>query len=364
MNIRCLLLTFALVFGGLAPVRAHDPGLSIAQGNLDAGILRLTAGFALADARALLPLASRGPAQWSAADVSSAQPALLRVADRLWTVHVDSTPVPVKAAAVELEAGDNIGFVLEYQLPPAAASAKVVGTRFSDLPAGHRQFITVVDANGAMLAQKLLHAGDSTLTLSLGTSAPESHEPSFGGFFRLGLGHIWTGYDHLLFLFALLIVCRTFRSVLAIVSSFTIAHSLTLALATLNVVNLPPRLVEPAIAASIVFVALENLWRRGEPSRGRLALTFAFGLIHGFGFATVLRDLGVGAAGRNIAMPLFSFNLGVEAGQMAVAAIVLPLLWQLRKHEPFARRSVPVASTLIAVAGLYWLLERVVALGA
>src|SRR4030095_11994348 len=101
------------------------------------------------------------------------------------------------------------------------------------------------------------------------------------------------------------------------------------------IVHLPSRLVEPAIAASIVFVGVENLWRRGDEPRGRWALTFAFGLIHGFGFASVLRDLGVGAGAQGIVMPLFTFNLGVELGQVAIASVVLPIVWQLRKTEGF-----------------------------
>src|SRR5262245_29413295 len=189
---------------------------------------------------------------------------------------------------------------------------------------------------------------------------PDSESRTFWAFIKLGVEHIWTGYDHLLFLFALLVVCRSFRSIVAIVSCFTVAHSLTLALATLNIVNLPSRLVEAAIAASIVFVGVENLWRRGEEPRGRWALTFAFGLIHGFGFASVLRDLGVGAGPQGIVMPLFTFNLGVELGQVAIAALVLPIVWQLRKTEGFVRFGVPALSGLVALAGTYWLLERTV----
>jgi hydrogenase/urease accessory protein HupE len=194
-----------------------------------------------------------------------------------------------------------------------------------------------------------------------GTSAAtEEPPPTFVGFLKLGVEHIWTGYDHMLFLFALLVVCRSFRSIVTIISCFTLAHSLTLALATLNVINLPSRLVEPAIAASIVFVGAENLARRGAEPRGRSLLTFAFGLIHGFGFASVLRDLGVGTGSQGIAMPLFTFNLGVEIGQVAVAAVVLPIVWQLRKNKTFVRRGVPALSAIVTVAGLYWLLERTV----
>jgi hydrogenase/urease accessory protein HupE len=177
---------------------------------------------------------------------------------------------------------------------------------------------------------------------------------------KLGVSHIWTGYDHLLFLFALLVVCRSFRSIVLIVSCFTLAHSITLALATLDMVNLPSRPVEALIAASIVFVGAENLLRRGEEPRGRWALTFAFGLIHGFGFASVLRELGVGTGAQGIAMPLLAFNLGVEIGQIAIASAVLPIVWQLRRRQSFVRVGVPLLSAVVALAGLYWLVERTI----
>lgn len=183
-------------------------------------------------------------------------------------------------------------------------------------------------------------------------------ESVFAPFVRLGVEHIWTGYDHLLFLLALLAVCASFRASVRVISCFTLGHSLTLALATLDWVNVPARLTEPLIAASIVYVGVENLVRRGAEPRGRGALTFGFGLIHGFGFASVLRELGVGVNGSGLALPLFSFNLGVELGQIAIAAVVLPLLWQLRKQEWFLRRGVPAISALVALAGLYWLVAR------
>jgi hypothetical protein len=157
-----------------------------------------------------------------------------------------------------------------------------------------------------------------------------------------------------------LVVCRSFRSIVAIISCFTLAHSLTLALATLQIVNFSSRLTEPAIAASIVFVGLENLVRGGDEPRGRWALTFAFGLIHGFGFASVLRDLGVGQHGDSVVVPLFTFNLGVELGQIAVAAVVLPLIWYVRKSDRFVRVGVPALSAIVAAAGTYWLIERTI----
>jgi hydrogenase/urease accessory protein HupE len=255
--------------------------------------------------------------------------------------------------------GDNVSFHLTFLLAPDAGTLTLRAPKVPELPAGHRQFLIVSDEHGSVITKKLLNASDVTLQVPTGR-VPAAEAPTFWAFIKLGVEHIWLGYDHLLFLFALLVVCRSFRSIVAIISCFTLAHSLTLALATFNIVNLPSRLVEPAIAASIIFVGVENLLRRGEEPRGRWLLTFAFGLIHGFGFASVLRDLGVGSAAQGIAMPLFAFNLGVELGQIVIAAVVLPIVWMLRKRETFMRRGVPAFSAVVALAGLYWLLERTV----
>src|SRR5206468_12921320 len=177
------------------------------------------------------------------------------------------------------------------------------------------------------LGQKLLRPDDRRFEVpitpeaeALGTPAL----PSFGGYLRLGIEHILTGADHLLFLLGLLVVCRRLRTVAQIVTCFTVAHSLTLALAVLHVVAVPSRMVEPLIAATIVAVAFENLVRPEEPDRlwvGRLATALVFGLVHGLGFATALAQTGLGAAGASIAAPLVAFNLGVEVGQLAVAAL-------------------------------------------
>jgi hydrogenase/urease accessory protein HupE len=254
--------------------------------------------------------------------------------------------------------------------PLGAKRLTLRALKLGELPPGHREFVILSGANGLSLSKKLLSAGDDTVTIDLtppgaapangAAPAPAESPPTFWGFVRLGIAHIWTGYDHMLFLFGLLIVCRTWRSIVTIISCFTIAHSITLALATLNLVNVPSRFTEPAIAASIVFVGAENLIRRGAEPHGRWMLTFAFGLIHGFGFASVLKDLGVGASAGAVAMPLFTFNLGVEIGQIAVASVVLPLVWQLRKREWFVHRGVMVLSAIVAAAGAYWFLQRTV----
>ena len=115
-------------------------------------------------------------------------------------------------------------------------------------------------------------------------------------------------------------------------------------------------MVEPLIAASIMYVGIENIIRRDLDRRWLLA--FAFGLVHGCGFASVLRELGIGADGTGVAAPLLSFNLGVELGQLALAALVLPVIWRLKRRESYQLRYAPACSLSVALAGAYWLAER------
>jgi HupE / UreJ protein len=147
-------------------------------------------------------------------------------------------------------------------------------------------------------------------------------------YFKLGVKHIFLGYDHIAFLMALLFV-RKFADLLKIITAFTVAHTLTLALAVLQIVKVPAQIVEIGIAVTIMYVAAENLWKK-EFSH-RWMLTFGFGLVHGFGFASVLRELGLPSAG--LARSLLSFNLGVEAGQIVIVALLWPALWWLTRRE-------------------------------
>jgi hypothetical protein len=145
-----------------------------------------------------------------------------------------------------------------------------------------------------------------------------------------------------------------------IVTFFTVAHSVTLSLSALNIVRLPGRIVEPAIAASIVYIGIENIVGQHR-FLWRALVTFAFGLVHGLGFASALHEIGLGSTPAGVAMPLLKFSLGLEAGQLAIAAVLLKVLLTLRKREWFERRWVPAGSALIALIGAYWLVSRVFA---
>jgi len=173
-------------------------------------------------------------------------------------------------------------------------------------------------------------------------------------FMQLGIEHIFTGYDHILFLLGLLLVGRSARNLVAVVTSFTIAHSLTLALATLGVIQPVDWIVEAAIALSIVYVGMENLLVKEIHNRWRL--TFVFGLVHGLGFAGVLQQMDLEIGG--LILGLFAFNLGVEIGQLAIIAICWPLLHQLAK-SPYRNFIIHLVSIVILGFGVLWFIERV-----
>src|SRR4051794_3160271 len=176
-------------------------------------------------------------------------------------------------------------------------------------------------------------------------------------FVELGVKHILTGYDHLLFLVALLATARGLWSVVRIVTAFTLAHSVTLTLGALGIVSIPDRIIEPLIAATIIWVALENLLV-AEPDRRRWIWSFGFGLVHGLGFASALTELGL--KGAELVRALVGFNLGVEIGQLIFVAAFLPALTWLSRGSG-AKLTPRIASLAVAAVGTYWLVERILA---
>ena len=182
-----------------------------------------------------------------------------------------------------------------------------------------------------------------------------SQTTSFTAMVWTGVQHILTGYDHLAFLVGLLLLGGRLRSLIGTITAFTVAHSITLGLAVLRVVSLSPAIVEPAIALSIAYVGIENLFVRDASKRWRI--TFPFGLVHGFGFAGALMELDLPRA--QLPVALFAFNLGVELGQLGVLAVVLPLVLLARKRAWFRNWGVKALSLAIAVAGVVWFVQRV-----
>jgi HupE / UreJ protein len=205
-------------------------------------------------------------------------------------------------------------------------------------PDGTRQFAFTPDTREAHFAFE---------------TAGDNHRWS-GSFLLLGIHHILSGYDHLIFLFGLLLRGGGVVSLLKIITAFTVAHSVTLALAVLDVITLPDRLVESVIALSIAYIAAENLLL-GQASARRWLVSFLFGLVHGFGFSSALRELGLPRQG--LLWSLFGFNLGVEAGQAMVVALALPGLLLLRRSR-WEGRLVSSCSLAILLIGLALFVER------
>jgi hydrogenase/urease accessory protein HupE len=186
-------------------------------------------------------------------------------------------------------------------------------------------------------------------------SGPVKHPvwASICQFILLGIEHILTGYDHMAFLLALIVIGLSIREVLKIITAFTVAHSITLLLAALQLVSLNSRLVELVIAFSICYVALENLLKKEV--NYRWMVTFGFGLVHGFGFASVLRELIAGQS--NLLVSVVSFNLGVELGQVMIFLVLLPVLHLLKNKMEFRKVTMGTSATIFLL-GFTWLIER------
>jgi HupE / UreJ protein len=245
----------------------------------------------------------------------------------------------------------------------------VTDTLFFDLDnnQNHRGFLSLGVDNQVLTG--VFTPGDQTETLQV--AAPNVLS-SFLEFVREGIAHIWAGIDHLLFLLALLLPAVLFRqggawravptwreaflNVIKVVSAFTVAHSITLALAAFEIVKLPSRLVEAAIAASVILAALNNIFPVVQ-EKNRWVMAFAFGLLHGFGFSSVLAELLLDR--RSLVSSLLGFNVGVEIGQLLFVALVLPIAFALRRGNVYQRGTLIGGSGLVVLVAGIWLAERV-----
>lgn len=238
-----------------------------------------------------------------------------------------------------------------------------------DLDAQHKGLLRLTYAHHTRTAMFSRDAPAQTFTQDAPSAWREIRQ-----YLREGIWHIWTGFDHLLFLITLLLpavlvrvngrwqTVETFsaaaRESAAIVTAFTAAHSLTLSLAALDIVQLPSRLVESTIAASVILAGIANLYPGIAPRRWPVA--FAFGLIHGFGFAGVLSDFGLPQEA--LLLSLVSFNAGVEIGQLAIVALFLPLAYGIRQSSSYQPLIVRAGSVIIILIAFVWLIERALAL--
>jgi hypothetical protein len=256
---------------------------------------------------------------------------------------------------------------LQARCPRMETSVQVAYAMLFDLDPTHRGMVQWTPA-GAAQPQPLVFAADSARQ-DLSLVAPSAFE-TLRQYVVEGIWHIWIGFDHILFLLALLLPAVLHRQegawtatpslqrasieVLKVVTAFTLAHSITLSLAVLGVVSLPSRLVESVIAASVVLAALNNL--RGTIERRRWVMAFVFGLVHGFGFASVLADLGLPQGA--LALALVGFNVGVELGQLAIVAVFLPVAYALRGTGFYRTGVLRFGSLAVALLALWWFVER------
>ncbi|WP_199624194.1 HupE/UreJ family protein [Paenibacillus alkalitolerans] len=238
---------------------------------------------------------------------------------------------------------------------------------FDGLAEDHRSFATI--RLGDQAVEQVLNRSNNIIQIK-GIGGAEGSGAAVGGggersswlavardYTAMGMEHIWSGIDHLLFVFGLIAVERDKRALLKLLTAFTVGHSITLVLASLELASVSPLLVEPLIALSIVYVAVENVFAKKNKER-RWQIAMLFGLIHGFGFAELLQGT---LSNGNVALPLLSFNLGVELGQLAVVAAVLPMLWALRRWTSWTSRPYWTYATsgTIGALGLFWFIERV-----
>jgi hypothetical protein len=286
--------------------------------------------------------------------------ALARVADggrylgarlRLTHAGIPCAPGAATGAVVERPDGWALALTVPYVCAHRVETLAVDYALFFDVDPQHRGLATLAglgpDAQFVFQSDRRRWTVDAAVPV----------RAQLAQYLRLGVEHIFTGYDHVAFVVALLVLAGALRAreavrhVLSVVTSFTVAHSLTLVSAALGWVVAPARVVEPVIALSILYVAASNLRRRGTPPRSRPLTTFAFGLVHGLGFADVLRELGLPA--RATVPSLLAFNVGVELGQLAVVLALLPLLQASAARRALAAQLAWAAAlSALAIAAL------------
>ena len=362
---RCLFIVLLCVW--LSPAHAHKPSDSYLSLAVHGQQIEGQWDIALRDLDFAIGLDGNGDGALTWDEIRARHAAIAAYALQRLQVAGDEGACTLEAAEQLIDSHTDGAYnVLRFRAdcPGAAPANLTIGyTLFADLDPQHKGLLKI-DSGGA--TQTAIFDPDSPRqTISL--AAPD-RLAQFGAYVQHGIWHIWIGYDHILFLLSLLLPAvllpglreqqqglkAAFHDVLKVVTAFTLAHSITLSLASLSVVSLPSRWVESAIAASVILAALNNLLPlfRGK----RPVAAFAFGLIHGFGFASVLRDLGLPQS--SLLASLLGFNVGVELGQLAIVAAFLPLAWLLRKTWLY-RQVLTVGSLAIALVACVWLVERV-----
>lgn len=346
--------------------QAHTIGLSTGEYEARGASVVGTLAFARAEIVALAPIVDADrDGHLTPAEIASARSVLKdKVLGRIDVRAGGERCAPILTDVALMEQ-DGLLLSGRWDCAHADAPFEVEVGLFDDLARGHRHIARAVTRgathdevlHGAARRFSIAPDDDDRSSAAAPETKPDANEraASAWALFKMGVEHILTGYDHLVFILGLVLVRAHLRALLVAVTAFTVAHSITLALAALDVWAPSPRIVEPAIALSIAYVGVENLFVNDASKRWRI--TFPFGLIHGFGFAGALREIALPRSA--VPAALVSFNLGVEVGQLAVLALLVPLVFSLREATSFELRGARLASVAVAVAGGAWFVARV-----
>ena len=350
--ISCFFVAVVIAMGGA--VHGHQINTSYTSVVVQEGRLLVTVTLDEADLLAFFDMDGNADGVlWYGEMKEGAAPAF-DYAEARTSILVDGEALPLSRIDAEPRL-DKKGTLLldlrfEASLQELPGAIEVQSTVFEGLSPDHRN---LVDVTAPELEPQL-----AVLSRDVGKQRFALREPGVlgrvGQFTWWGVEHIFIGYDHIMFLLALIVIGGTLRGLVKIVTAFTVAHSITLILAALEIVVLPGRLIESGIALSIAYVALENFWVKDAGHRWML--TFFFGLVHGFGFANVLLDLGLPSKG--LIASLLAFNVGVEVGQVAIVSILFPLLYVLQRSQ-YRQKLVWGVSAVVFLFGMGWLIERV-----
>ncbi|MGH8637577.1 MAG: HupE/UreJ family protein [Burkholderiales bacterium] len=350
---RLVTLFVACLLAWATPVLAHPAPFSFLDVRLEPRVLDVTVVVHVLDVAQELRIEEA--ALTDPATLASRAGAIsLLVSGRL-QFSVDGRRLGAGVWSVPEFVPDRHGLRLRgrYDLPQPPAVVALSVLMFPYDP-GHQTFVNVYEGD-RLTTQAILAKDRQQLEYFAGTR--QGTFAVIRKFAASGVHHILIGPDHLLFLIGLLLLGGTLKQLVLVVSAFTAAHSVTLSLAALNIVNPPAQVIEPAIALSIVYVGADNLTVKGGRDM-RAWIAFAFGLIHGFGFANVLREMDLPA--RALGWSLFSFNAGVEIGQLAVVLVVASSLAAVRARSEAAGRKLAFAGSLVVMAaGAFWFIERV-----
>jgi hypothetical protein len=364
-----LLLLGGCLAGLFGPAWAHKPSDSYLRLSIDeAGAVSGQWDIALRDLEVAIGLDGDGDGQitWGEVRARHGEISAYALARLVLKTGDEACTVAAGEQLVD-EHTDGAYTVLKFNAACGVHPAllEIGYTLFADIDPSHRGLLSL-DALGQTRSAVL----DPQAPPARFELANPSRWQTAATFVKEGVWHIWIGLDHILFLLCLLLPAVLVRKaaawrpvprfgvafvdVLKVVTAFTVAHSITLSLAALGVMQLPSALVEASIAASVVLAALNNLWPFFQGRRWVVA--FAFGLIHGFGFASVLADLGLPKDA--LLVSLVAFNVGVEIGQLAIVSVFLPLAWALRSTALYRRVLLIGGSTLIALLAAVWFVER------